>query len=834
MKNPVRTGPFGPSSKGRFAERFAKIEADSSSDGAKGFVQPAVRDGHQASLAPTAVSSAAVRSDFAQFPVDAATTPRTARKSVSVPAGPGAGESESSSAGSPLPSAMAGNRSTTSPAKAAEGERADPIGEVRAFMRESLVAVIVFSVVINLLMLTGPLFMLQVYDRALPSGNVSTLVLLFLLVTVLYGFFALIEGVRARIFVRLGTRIDELLHKPVYQAMIALTSKDPIGAGPQPMRDLDTVRSYVSGTGPAAFFDIPWVPIYLGLIFFLHPLLGIFATIAAAILVAIALLNKQLTQKAHGDVARATFEAHRFAEEGRRDAPVVRALGMEPALVGEWGNRKARAIALLSQVNDRAGLFGSASKSLRLYFQSAMLALGAWLAIKQEISPGMIIAGTIIMSRGLAPIEQMIGQWRASVGVHSAWKRLGELFETTPPEMARKTALPVPTGAVEVVNLACFVPNSPKPVLSGVEFELKPGDGLGIIGPSGAGKSTLVKAVLGIWPQTSGAVRLDGAAHDQWDSAVLGRHIGYLPQEATLLPGTVAQNIARFDPNASSQAVLEAAKVTGAHELAVSLVSGYDTMVGPDGLQLSSGQAQRIALARAVYNFPPIVALDEPYSNLDADGEHALNETIRALRTRDSTVIVVTHRSSALNALDTVICIRGGKQALFGPKDEVLRAMTQAVEQHNDSEPVRTSRDPDLPARPHIVVSRPIDRPPKRPPTIQPQARPDQIKRPDASNSVEAKTTATEAKPAGGSEADGKRFNAAPTRATAPVVQNQAASIVESVRRQMAEVNGVQNNHDLNSSVEEGADRLALLCRLRDELKQYKEERKAEREGRDG
>ena len=304
----------------------------------------------------------------------------------------------------------------------------DPIEAVRGVARAALPPVLVFSVIINLLMLTGPLFMLQVYDRALPSGNLATLAILFVLVSLLYLFFALFDGVRGRVFIRLGTRIDEILHRPVYQALLRLCGRDPSGGGPQPLRDLDTVRGYVSGTGPAAFFDIPWVPVYLGLIFFMHPLLGVFSIVAAAILVAVALLNKRFTQAGHGEVARATFDAHRFAEEGRRDASAAQALGMQPSLVAEWTRRKGEAIGLMGQMADRSGLFSSASKSLRLFFQSAMLGLGAWLAIEQQITAGMIIAATIIMSRALAPIEQTIQQWPSYMGAQRAWERLGELF----------------------------------------------------------------------------------------------------------------------------------------------------------------------------------------------------------------------------------------------------------------------------------------------------------------------------------------------------------------------------------------------------------------------
>lgn len=572
------------------------------------------------------------------------------------------------------------SRSGARPAAIPQADTAAPLDAVRSACRSAFRPIALFSLVINLLMLTGPLFMLQVYDRALPSGSVPTLVLLFVLVSLLYLFFALLEGVRSRLFNRLGTRIDEILHRPLYRAILDLRGPAGTGGEAGSLRDLDVVRGFVSGPGPAAFFDVPWVPVYLGLIFLLHPLLGLFATFAAVLLVTVAILNRRSTAPVHAASARASETALLFAEEGRRQAPAIQALGMTDTLVDQWSGRKAEARGLMSSAADRAGLFGSATKSIRLYFQSAMLALGAWLAIEQAISPGMIIAATIVMSRALAPIEQIVQQWQMLAGAQRSWARIRSLFAGLPADGARRTILPAPSGAIEVVGLNCFLQTGGKPVLSGVSFELERGAGLGIIGPSGAGKSTLVKALLGIWPRTAGEVRLDGATHDQWDRSELGRHFGYLSQGAMLLPGSIAENICRFSDEPSAELILQAAKVTGTHRLAVSFENGYDTPVGPGGVQLSAGQAQRIALARAVYGMPPIVVLDEPYSNLDAEGEQALTETIKALRAHGSTVVVVAHRASALNALDTVLCLRDGRQAFYGPKDSVLRAMTRAVQ----------------------------------------------------------------------------------------------------------------------------------------------------------
>ncbi len=550
----------------------------------------------------------------------------------------------------------------------------------RTTARSALWSLGLFSLVINVLMLAGPLFMLQVYDRVLPSGSVPTLVVLIGLVVILYVFLALLEMIRGRVLVRLGRRLDEILHRDIFRGVFALTAREVKGAGSQPLRDLDMVRGYIAGPGPLAFFDVPWVPIYIGLVFMFHPLLGIFAVIAAAILAVLAVLNKSLTQDSQIKATMASEAAHRFAEEGRRQAGIINALGMGKTLLNLWEERKDAALTTLSDTGDRAGLISSVSKAARLLFQSGILAVGAWLAIRQSITPGIMIAASIIMSRALAPLEQMIVHWRGFISAQRSWNRLCRLLTALPPEPQR-TALPRPSGQLDVQNLICLIPDKPKPVVSGVSFRLQPGDGLGIIGPSGAGKSTLAKALLGIWPNKRGEVRLDGATHDQWDGDTLGRHLGYLPQEIVLLPGTLAQNIARFDPNATAQSIMEAAELAGVHLLALSLENGYDTVVGLDGVQLSAGQIQRVALARAVYGDPALVILDEPNSNLDSEGDDALMNAIVALRKRGTTVVVVAHRASAINALDTLLYIRDGRQVFYGPKDGVLRQITQAVAQ---------------------------------------------------------------------------------------------------------------------------------------------------------
>lgn len=552
--------------------------------------------------------------------------------------------------------------------------------------RAVVISVGLFSLVINLLMLAGPLFMLQVYDRIIPSGSVPTLAVLLGLVAILYLFLAALEMVRGRVLVRIARRLDEILHQAIFSAVFMLTAHDVKGAGSQPLRDLDSVRGYIAGPGPAAFFDVPWTPVYLGLIFLLHPLLGVFALFAAAILAALALANRAFTHDAQIEATQASEGAHRFADEGRRQAGVITALGMEESLQNLWAARKGRALSLSSLSGDVTGLISAVSKTARLFFQSGILAIGAWLAIGQAITPGVMIAAAIIMSRALAPLEQMIVHWRSYTTAQRSWARIKSLLNAVPQGQVR-TALPPPSGSVEISNLICLVPNRQQPLVAGINLTLQPGDGLGIIGPSGAGKSTLAKAILGIWPLKRGEVRLDGAPHDQWNRGQLGRHLGYLPQDITLLPGTLAQNISRFDPEATPQAILEAAQMAGIHRLALSLDNGYDTPVGLDGVQLSAGQIQRVALARVVYGNPAIVVLDEPNSNLDSEGDEALTQAIRSLRAKGSTVIVVAHRASAINALDTLLYLRDGRQVFYGAKDGVLRQITQAVANSENSAP---------------------------------------------------------------------------------------------------------------------------------------------------
>ena len=545
--------------------------------------------------------------------------------------------------------------------------------------RTHIIALSLFSGAINLLMLTGPLFMLQVYDRVLSSGSVPTLVGLFGLVVVLFAFLGVLEIIRTKMLVRISGRVDEALRGPLFTSVMDRSRRIAPEAAAQPLRDLDTIRTWITGPGPSTFFDAPWVPVYLVVVFLLHPWLGWFAFAAAMTLLVLVFLTERLTYRAHLQAAEKAEDAQMFADDSREQAGVATALGMEGALRSLWERLKDSAVAETTRAADRAGTLSAVSRSSRLLFQSGILALGAYLAIGQDITAGTMIAAAIIMARALAPIEQTIVHWRAALSAFRSGNRIRRLLKANPPDKLEKIDLPPPKGTVSVKKVACLMPDQAEPLLAGVDFVLKPGDGLGIIGPSGAGKSTLAKALLGIWPHVRGEVRLGGATHDQWERDKLGSHIGYLPQDVVLLPGSLASNIARFDPDASSERIIEAAQLAGIHEFVLTFDKGYDTLVGTRGRKLSAGERQRVALARAIYGNPLLIVLDEPNSNLDSEGDQALTNAIKAMRANGSTVIVVAHRPSAINAVDQLLFLRDGRQVAFGPKEQILKQIIRTV-----------------------------------------------------------------------------------------------------------------------------------------------------------
>lgn len=563
-------------------------------------------------------------------------------------------------------------------AKAVVG-RNNPVTKAFRPVKSAFWGVAIVSFVINILMLTGPVFMLQVYDRVLASGSVPTLVVIGVLAIVLYLFYGLLEGVRSRILSRLGQRVDARLSGIVYKVSNSL----PVRLGKKaaklrPVQDLDTVRQFLSGPGPAAIFDIPWLPLYLGIVFLFHPLLGIVGAAGALIITILIGLNELMSRGPSEEAAGQAGKRSAEVEIGQRNSEVVTAMGMQSALTSKWDDQNNEYLSTQRRAADRTGVFGTAIKTIRFVLQSAILGVGAWLAIQQEITPGVMIAASIMTSRALSPIEQAVAQWRGFVASRQALKRLREVLLIADDE-PEKMDLPIPTQKLTAEQVFCGPFGEAMPFVQNVSLELSAGDGLGIIGPSGSGKSTFARALVGATPSLKGVIRFDGSELGQWPSAKRGDFIGYLPQDLQLFDGTIADNIARFGAEASSEKIIEAAKLADVHDLIVSLPEGYNTVIGRSGRLLSAGQRQRIALARALYGNPFLVVLDEPNSNLDAEGEGALTNAIKAMRDKGSIVVVIAHRPSAIATVDKILCLKEGKMVGFGPKEDVLRQVVQPV-----------------------------------------------------------------------------------------------------------------------------------------------------------
>ncbi len=554
----------------------------------------------------------------------------------------------------------------------------EPRSEMKAFLgscRRIFWGLAMFSGLSNLLMLTGSFFMLQVYDRVLPGRSIPTLVALLLLATVLYVFQGGLDLVRNRISARIGRYFDETLGARVFDSMVRLPLKTRgDGDGMQPLRDLDQVRSFLSGGGPTALFDLPWMPVYLGICFLFHFWIGVTALIGGLLLVSITVLTETRTRGPAKASAQLAVSRSALAAEGRRNAEVLQAMGMRRQAAQRWQATNTKYLAAHETTSDVASGLGGLSKVFRSFLQSLVLAVGAVLVINQESTAGIIIAGSILTARALAPVETAIANWKGFVAARQSGQRLDQLLELLPKEK-EPLALPAPAETFVVEQLYVAAPDSDKLILNDVSFHLRKGEAVGIIGPSGAGKSTLARALVGVWPRLRGKIKLDNAALDQWSSEALGKHIGYLPQDIELFEGSIAVNIARFDLEATPDAVLEAARIAGVHDLILSFPEGYSTQVGEGGMSLSAGQRQRIGLARAFYGNPFLVVLDEPTSNLDAEGEAALTEAIVNVRNRGGIVVVVAHRPKALEAVDHVLVVGDGRVQSFGPKEEVLRTV---------------------------------------------------------------------------------------------------------------------------------------------------------------
>jgi PrtD family type I secretion system ABC transporter len=535
-----------------------------------------------------------------------------------------------------------------------------------------------FSCFVNLLMLSGPLYMMQVYDRVLTSRSIPTLVALSVLVLALYVISGLLEHIRSRLIVSVGNAIEQDLRRPVFSRMLDNAIRRTSDSGTQPIRDLDMVRQFHAGPAPFGLFDLPWAPIFLAVTYLIHPVLAALTAAGALILFAIALINEFAVKSGSQIAYAAQVEANMIAEQSMVASDVLHALGMKQSYADVWEDRHRRAVEQQRHAANRAGIFSSASKTVRTAMQSAVLGVGAYLVLQSEMTAGAMIAASIIAARALAPVEQAIGNWRTYLSYRQAKARLRQMLTPNVGRSGEPMRLPRPVGHLQLDGVAISAPGAAKPLLVNLNFELRPGDGLGIIGPTGSGKSTLARTITGIWPQLAGTIRLDQAEINQWSAEQFGRYIGYLPQDVTLLGGTIEANIARFDRDPDPEAVIRAAKLANVHDLILKLPDGYNTRIGTGGLDLSGGQKQRIALARALYGDPVLLVLDEPNANLDADGEAALSTTLADMRAAGAAVIVVAHRPSAIKSMNLLLYVRDGRQVAFGPKAEMLAKLGMA------------------------------------------------------------------------------------------------------------------------------------------------------------
>lgn len=555
---------------------------------------------------------------------------------------------------------------------------ANPYRAALAAARPGFVGVLVFSAVFNVLMLTGSLYMLQVYDRVLPSGSVPTLTVLFGIIVVLFVFLGFFDFLRGRLLSRIALRLDDTLSATVFRKALSATHSDtPSAVNRQVMQDLGTVRGFLSGPAVTAMADVIFVPLFLGLLFLIHPWIGGLTIAGASVGAMLALINRAATREAMQSMLVHDTVERDFTARSQRNVETIDAMGMGNAILSHWRGLHSATLAVSQKGSDPSEILAAASRSFRILLQSTILTLGALLVLRGEISAGMIIASSILSGRALAPMDQLIGQWRATGAFSAAHKRLDTAFNEEAPDL-RHINLPAPTGQISVRGLAKFSSarnNGEKvPILSQVAFDLQPGDAMGVVGNSACGKSTLARLLVGVGSHDAGEIRLDGATLDQWDPEQLGRHIGYLPQTLEMLPGTIQDNIARFQKGATDEAVIAATKLTGIHEMILKLPDGYKTrLCDPNGPSLlSGGQMQRLGLARAIYGMPKLVVLDEPNANLDVAGNAALAETILHLRRAGSTVVVMAHRSDVMRVVNKLMVLGTGKMGVFGDREVLL------------------------------------------------------------------------------------------------------------------------------------------------------------------
>ncbi len=553
----------------------------------------------------------------------------------------------------------------------------EELARTRSESRSLFWTVGIFSLFVNLLMLTGPLYMLQVYDRVLGSRSEATLVALTALMAFLFLIMGLLDYARGRILARIGARFQSRLDRRVFAAMVRKSAIMPdADAETNNLRDLESVQRLLSTPVLTALFDMPWTPIFLGVIAILHPWLGILALAGSILLIGVAALNQVTTRGPVMAANGAQVRAERMSEQIRQEAEMVRSLGMQQATFNRWQTLRDRSLSETITASDAGGRFTALTKTFRLFLQSAMLGLGAYLVLGGQMTPGGMIAGSILLGRALAPVDLALGQWTLWQRAHQGWGNLAQLLSTVPEEPAR-TSLPRPAAKLSVTQATIIPPGQAQASVRMVSFEVNPGESLGIIGPSGSGKSTIARAIVGVWRTAGGKIRLDGAALDQYEPDTLGQHIGYLPQRVQLFDGSIAQNIARMRDDADDADIVAAARKAAVHEMILKLPNGYDTQVSSAGGRLSGGQIQRIGLARAMFGDPVLLVLDEPNSNLDNEGSLALNQAMKVMKDAGGAVIIMAHRPSAIQSCEKLLVMENGMRRAFGPRDEVLRDMVK-------------------------------------------------------------------------------------------------------------------------------------------------------------
>ena len=571
--------------------------------------------------------------------------------------------------------------------KMAKAPATAPLFKALGDYKSILISVGCFTALINVLMLVPSIYMLQVYDRVLSSQNETTLAMLSLMVVGFFVFIGLLEVVRSFIVIRIGSQLERRFNLRVYQAAFERNLFKGEGNAGQSLGDLTHIRQFVTGPALFAFFDAPWFPVYLFVIYLFNVWLGVLATAGALLLIALACLNEYMTKKPLGEAAGVSQQSSRLATSHLHNAETIQAMGMLGSLRKRWFQVHSRFLGLQNQASDTGAVISSLSKTLRLCLQSLVLGLGALLVIKGDMTAGMMIAGSILMGRVLSPIDQLIAVWKQWSGAKLAYRRLDALLQAFPPS-DDAMALPAPKGQITFEQVSAGPPGQRTATLHMVNFNLGAGEVLGVLGASGSGKSTLARVLVGVWPTLGGTVRLDGADIHRWNRDQLGPYIGYLPQDIELFSGSIAENIARFS-EADAQKVVAAAQQAGVHEMILRLPQGYDTQLGEDGSGLSGGQKQRVALARAMYGTPSLVVLDEPNSNLDTVGEAALASAIAQLKAQGTTVVLVTHRSSVLAQADKLLVLNEGRLQAFGPSQDVLKALSGAANEQPREKPAQ-------------------------------------------------------------------------------------------------------------------------------------------------